>query len=127
MTDNKELIAELRKEARSTYGGSVRHRNTMSIRGLLLEAADALEAAESEWLPIETAPEKARVLVTGGDTPNSVCIAINDPDRYTPYHESHHRLPRIQGWYSDTTRGSGKIWPAPTHWRPLPAPPKKED
>lgn len=80
----------------------------------------------SEWMPIDTAPEKVRVLVTGGDTPNRTGIATNDPDRYTPYHESHHKLPRIQSWYSETTRGSGKIWPAPTHWMPLPEPPKDQ-
>lgn len=77
-----------------------------------------------QWQPIESAPEKVRVQVCGGDTPNKVSIAVNDPDRYTPWHESHAALPRVHAWYSETTRGSGKIWPAPTHWQPLPAPPE---
>ncbi len=85
-----------------------------------------IAALAPQWQPIESAPEKVRVLVCGGDTPNKVSTAINDPDRYTPWHESHAALPRIQAWYSETTRGSGKIWPAPTHWMPLPAPPEVE-
>lgn len=76
------------------------------------------------WQRTDGAPEKVRVLVSGGDTPNGVCVAINDPDRYTPWHESHASLPRLKAWYSDSTRGSGKIWPAPTHWMPLPTPPE---
>ena len=75
----------------------------------------------SEWMPIETAPTKQRVLVCGGDTPNGTAIAICDPGRYTPWHESHDELPMIRSWYSDAAGRS--IWPHPTHWMPLPAPP----
>lgn len=89
-------------------------------------AIKAWNTRAPQWQAIESAPEKVRVLVCGGDTPNKVSTAINDPDRYTPWHESHAALPRIQAWYSETTRGSGKIWPAPTHWQPLPAPPEVE-
>lgn len=76
------------------------------------------------WMPIETAPIKQVVLVCGGDL-REVEMAQCDPGRYTPWSESHHVPPPIASWYLRTSRGSGKIWPAPTHWMPLPVPAKE--
>ncbi len=76
---------------------------------------------EDAWQPIETAPERQRVLVCGGATPNGVCFAECDPGRYVPYDPSADRAILPKAWYSDTTRGSGSIWPSPTHWMPVPA------
>jgi hypothetical protein len=72
----------------------------------------------SRWRPIETAPEYIAVLVCGGDCRGRVCIAMNDPTRFSPAPNA------MQSWYEQVSRGTGSIWPAPTHWMPLPSPPE---
>ena len=72
-----------------------------------------------KWEPIETAPHRQRVLVCGGDDLRGrVIIAQSIPGACSPLPVNDVR----HEWYSDTTRGTGKIWPSPTHWMPLPPP-----
>lgn len=94
---------------------SHKHEATNYYRHLLRAA----NAREGGWLPIGSAPERERVLVCGGDV-RSVCIAQNDPERYSPGPKDY------QCWYQETSRGSGSIHPPPTHWQPLPPAPGSE-
>ncbi|UWJ04785.1 hypothetical protein CUB19_gp78 [Stenotrophomonas phage CUB19] len=72
-----------------------------------------------EWRPIDTAPERVSVLVCGGDCRGRVCIARNDNTRFSSVPVAK------QAWYEDVSRETGSIWPAPTHWMPLPSPPEE--
>lgn len=74
-------------------------------------------AGEPVWRPIETAPDRERVLVCGGSVVN-VTIAESDPGRY-----QQGSVTVRQEWYRVTSRGAGRIWPHPTHWQPLPTAP----
>lgn len=85
----------------------------MSLRNIIAAPDDRRPV--DGWLPIESAPMRQRVIVCHGD--GCVEIAESDPGRYS-------QLPKTEPeWYRITSRGTGKIWPHPTHWLPLPAPP----
>ncbi len=67
-----------------------------------------LEAAEGGWRPIESAPKDGRpVLLTARGGQIGVCFWSDDRWIY------HGLTPVIDADW----------WDAPTHWRPLPAPP----
>lgn len=71
------------------------------------------------WQPIETAPKDGRhvLLAVADDPPAYVCEAYFDPDGGPE-----------GGWYMANTHWTdaydGRLW-NPTHWQPLPAPPKE--
>ena len=72
----------------------------------------------SEWQPIETAPTYKEVLVW--PYPTEFCMTA-----------THGKIPLLRdrfGWYySEYERGFGVIYTecCPTHWMPLPEPPKE--
>lgn len=62
-----------------------------------------------EWQPIETAPKDTTVLLYGAKR-LEMCVGMN-----------HSR----DGWVTDTTSEWLSMY-TPTHWMPLPEPPKKK-
>lgn len=76
------------------------------------EQIQRLRAGESDWQPIETAPESTRILVREGDD-------IYAAELYqSPYGA------RVWSSYC----GQPVVYPPePDHWMPLPAPPNVED
>jgi hypothetical protein len=70
----------------------------------------------SEWQPIETAPKDAttvRVLTRDG----------REVDAHWACDLSGSEQPAFVGWFEDLGSYYGGI--TPTHWQPLPAPPKE--
>ncbi len=68
----------------------------------------------SDWQPIETAPKDGRLLLFVRGT---TYVGGWDDDRYA-------KKPRPLWYYSDTWRRTGCRAIPPTHWMPLPEPPK---
>ncbi len=82
------------------------------LREALKAGADALEA--QEWRPIESAPKDGTLIL---------CISPIDNVQTIVYHSVTHKKPN-ERWRIH--RGGHTHLIAPTHWRPLPAPPKEE-
>lgn len=61
-----------------------------------------------EWMPIESAPKDVAILLYGAKR-LGMCVGI------------HHSR---DGWATDTTSEWMSMYP-PTHWMPLPPPPKQ--
>jgi hypothetical protein len=71
----------------------------------------------TEWQPIETAPEMTCILVYSNDERQAV--AYCDLTDMGGFYDEPIRVWNLNGWLSGD---SGFI---PTHWMPLPEPPKK--
>lgn len=69
-----------------------------------------LEEALPEWQPIETAPREETVLVAGGDAPYPVTACWSGLSDECWMVDGQEDVRTEIGW--------------PTHWMPLPAPPK---
>ncbi len=92
------------------------------------EAADALQALERVWQPIETAPKDGtQVILTNG-----VSVAQGNWLHSEPFIREHRDL---EGRYIDQDESDGYdgwidfiggMMPEPTHWMPLPTPPKEQ-
>lgn len=68
------------------------------------------------WRDISSAPVRKRVLVCGGEIGDRPVIASDIPGMCSP-------VPPPDGtqeWYRETSRGTGSIWPHPTHWMEIP-------
>lgn len=103
-----ELINDLRESAPKALAEA----DFDFVEGWLKEAADAIEElSKPRWIPVtERLPEYGeRVLVFGGVT---MYVAYYDKNRYGG--ESWHKL------------NSKSHYCNPTHWMPLPEPPKEE-
>lgn len=68
-----------------------------------------------EWQPIKMAPEEEHVLVFDGER---ICIAYHYLDPWNAC------CPHA-GWWEGITSGNRREV-KPTHWMPLPKPPKKK-
>jgi hypothetical protein len=75
------------------------------------------EVTVSEWQPIETAPKDGSILIGRGsydpnDSDNMLAVAM-----------------RFQGelWYRENAGGGFNLDCHPTHWMPMPAPPKPQN
>ena len=74
------------------------------------------DCAVTEWQPIETAPETTCILVYSNDGRQAVAYCdLTDMDGF---YDEPIRVWNLNGWLSGD---SGFI---PTHWMPLPEPPK---
>ena len=72
----------------------------------------------SKWQPIETAPKDGTVIILADDTSGLVMAGyfFDSGDGFPWVTLDNECLPPLNGWTDD---GSG-----PTHWTPLPEPPK---
>ena len=71
----------------------------------------------TEWKPIETAPEMTCILVYSNNDGRQA-VAYLDLTDMDGFYDKPIRVWNLNGWLSG---GSGFI---PTHWTPLPEPPK---
>ena len=128
-----DLIERLRNESTWHVGSPAKD----DTAGLLREAAAALEATrEDAWQPIETAPTDGSDILTLFD-----CATV--PVVHSAWFRSKDEWQRsgqfaasedetiddYVGWWSYTRNSVTQErlvgWSAPTHWMPLPAPPKE--
>ena len=106
---NAELIAEARNAANYLdLVGSTE----CDPRDILRRLADALEAAEGGWQPIETAPK------------DGTWVLAYDADEYGETTETAHWV--RNGMFGGAWEISDEMQIKPTLWMPLPAPPAKE-
>ena len=77
-----------------------------SVLGSAASASPGTDLHVEGWQPIETAQKDARAIVTDGH-----------------YVERGYLWPHRQPVWTDDADGT-KLRPQPTHWMPLPAPPK---
>ena len=114
MSDLIERLREVADEAGAHGYG---------VSGLLREAADALEAARGDgWQPIETAPRDS--VYRDGNNHYAEYILVCSGHYDTPR--------RARFWFRDDSDSSdfiadGGIAVYPTHWMPLPTPPKESE
>ena len=107
---NTELIERLKSKA------AIMGSDFADVADLLTEAAAALEA--NEWKPIESAPLETDLIVFGGVIYNhgSLMGFVN--------HGEIGSQDRNGIWFTNNNFPHGKI-EKPTHWQPLPKPPKE--
>lgn len=72
----------------------------------------------SEWKPIETAPKDAAVLLFGKTAPEERMVICSKPVVFSGYWS---RLD--ESWCASGSHWDGPFF-EPTHWMPLPEPPK---
>ena len=86
-------------------------------RASIRAALEAYEAAQ--WRPIETAPKDGTAIVVWGQPQSTDDVHFSRPSAFTAYWDD----------MGGTFCLSGADWRGPfihpTHWRPLPAPPKE--
>ena len=85
----------------------------------------------TEWKPIETAPLMEPIIVTwkndkGDSVVYMACKNIISTRADTEHWETFN-LDRIVSYWSSDMDGEDQLEVRPTHWMPLPAPPKKEN
>ena len=117
--NNKDLIAELRSLVLKMRTGSL----ALIDESVLARAANALEAADGEWQPAETAPEGVTVLTQHVDDPHPV------PAYRTSWDDEGDIWRREIEGPEDTFYGGGRhqeLYRTPTHYRLLPPRPPKE-
>ena len=111
-----DLIERLIDEADGYGDGPVVVHDIEGLRALLREAAAALEAArEDAWQPIETAPKDGALVLLCRIGVTSTWPAWW---RQRKAFDRRHKT----GWHSSM---NSPIKFSPTHWMPLPAPPKE--
>lgn len=80
----------------------------------------------SEWRPIETAPKDGTAVLVFSPyedrtDPTNVVVA--------KYKEAFSKTPNVGGWWEYCEKlisdVQGEVEPPPTHWMPLPEPPKE--
>jgi hypothetical protein len=78
-----------------------------------------------EWKPIETAPKDGTaVLLYGPDLPTPVVATLKMHELVRSYPSKGFGRSVTFKWH-DTVRGF-EVYPPPTHWMPLPSPPKED-
>lgn len=122
---------ELLKDAEEIRKRTVHARDHREVERLLHDAGELIaelsaKLREREWQPIETAPKDGTKIIGTADFIDSYCVA----------HEIVNSI-NIPRWFQYGYWGEGKwklilndeYYPEyhlPTHWKPLPTPPKKE-
>jgi hypothetical protein len=118
MTDSREeRVAPVTREAFRKHFIHWKNTDWVEITRKILAAADALELSpdvsrESEWQPSETAPREGVFLVFG--TWDDDCDDYYRGKAWWQFGHGH-----ANGPYGEWDSGQ-----EPTHWRPLPDPPK---
>lgn len=83
----------------------------------------------SEWLPIATAPKDGTIIIltTGSATGTGRWRQVASRDTLNDYDDGSGMravFAPIYGWYSVSDKSLNKT--PPTHWMPLPTPPKQD-
>lgn len=95
-----------------------------AVTGVFIYAAQAVRealAARDEWMPIETAPEREAILVYGGIWQSEINDSCSAAESISLVSKIDGRFEEMGGTYYSTWVKN------PTHWMPLPAPPKENN
>ena len=126
---------------RRQYVGGPYASGEMEVAWAAWQAAIAYIRQHDDWQPIETAPKMRKIIVTyknelGKDRCVMACYyeanALEMNDDYADvgtYDEATGQSFAPAGWYEEVDH-EGDVYALggePTHWRPLPAPPKDQN
>jgi hypothetical protein len=119
MTDRNELARRLEEVANSRDNYDPKSPTFSEVTNLLRQASSAL--SQNGWLPIESAPKDSKSrLVWCPAWRNTYLVSWIVPlgEEMTPDHSA--------GYWSHFAEGGTRLNQAPTHWQPLPPPPKSK-
>jgi hypothetical protein len=114
--DASDMVVLVRQFSKTAWDIASQYSNVLAseTRDLAAQIDDALNR---QWQPIETAPKDgtrilAYEITDADDTQPQIVCWLDEPDK--------------PGWYIcfDHTPCHGEIWKPPTHWQPIPEPPK---